>query len=339
MKKKILIIVFTLFFLCVGAAIGTVVEKKMNLLSRLKAHVVTALPEVPWDSIKRQDWRDEFNLVSISSSKDLSLQKAYFISSPERNAPLIISLHTWSGTYEQNDPLAIKALESGWNYIHPDFRGANNTENACLSELAISDIDDAIAYAINNGNVDLDNIFVIGVSGGGYAVLGHYLKTSYDINTFFSWVPISDLEAWYGQSVSRMQKYSIDILNCTGSDESLNFDVALDRSPLYWDLPDKVQDIEIYAGIHDGYRGSVPVSHSIDFYNKVAKNDPDGNEVGTEDIKRILTRTIYSSDETIGGRKLLYKAESDNVSLSIFDGGHEMLTDFAFERMRDLSSD
>lgn len=324
-----------LFFFCVTLVIGAVVEKKFNLLSTLKAHIVTTIPDVPWDSIQDRAWSEEFNLVNITSSKDLSSQKAYFFSSTENNAPLIISLHTWSGTYAQNDPLAIKALESNWNYIHPDFRGANNTEQACLSELAISDIDDAISYAISHGNVDLDNIFVIGTSGGGYAVLGHYLKTSYDINTFFSWVPISDLHAWYGQSVARNQKYKVDILKCTGSNESLNVDAAIARSPLYWDLPDTLQNIEIYAGIQDGYRGSVPVSHSIDFYNKISKD----NEVTSGDMTKILTRTIYHSNETIGGKKLLYKADSEHATLSIFNGGHEMLTDFAFNRMLELSSD
>jgi len=119
--------------------------------------------------------------------------------------PLIVSLHTWSGDYSQNDPLAEMARKEGWNYIHPDFRGPNRTRDACLSKKAITDIDDAVQYAKDNGNgnVDMNNIFIVGASGGGYATLGSYLKISHQIKAFLSWVPISDLSAWFHQSKNR----------------------------------------------------------------------------------------------------------------------------------------
>ncbi|WP_010553442.1 alpha/beta hydrolase family protein [Pseudoalteromonas arctica] len=86
-----------------------------------------------------------------------------FVSSKD-TAPLIMSLHTWSGDYQQFDPLASLSLKAGWNYIHPDFRGPNNSTDSCLSDKVISDIDDSIFYVIKNGNVDKDNIFIVGTS-------------------------------------------------------------------------------------------------------------------------------------------------------------------------------
>lgn len=67
---------------------------------------------------------------------------------------MVVSLHTWSGNYEQKDELAIQCIEKDYNYIHPDFRGPNNTFKACGSKYVIQGIEDAISFAIQNGNVD-----------------------------------------------------------------------------------------------------------------------------------------------------------------------------------------
>ena len=97
-----------------------------------------------WDSGTGKVWSDGFTIVKIQSSADASLQPAYFLpSQPGTLKPLVVGLHTWSGDYTQNDPLAKIAKREGWNYIHPNFRGPNWTKDACLSEKALADIDDA----------------------------------------------------------------------------------------------------------------------------------------------------------------------------------------------------
>lgn len=318
--------------LCVFFLLGSVFEKKNNFLSTLKEKTSQS---IPWDSLQKETWGSEFKVVEIVSSEDSSKQYAYFLAAKDKS-PLIVSLHTWSADYQQNDPMSDKALKQGWNYIHPDFRGANNSTDACLSELVISDIDDSISYAIDNGNVDLDNVFIVGVSGGGYTALGSYLRTKHKINTFFSWVPISDLSKWFQQSLSRKQKYSIDILRCTDSEKELNLSEAVKRSPLYWEIPSKLQNIEIYAGIKDGYFGSVPVSHSIDFYNKIAALDDKSMIVTPAESMSIMSKGIFESTQMIDDRKLLFNKKSSHASITIFDGGHEMLTDYTFERMKEL---
>jgi len=120
--------------------------------------------QAPGDS--EGSWSNDFELVEIESAMDHHIQKAYFYRSTATDpAPLIVSLHTWSGDYTQKDTLAVLCRAQGLNYIHPDFRGVNNTKNACCSELAINDIDESIAYAIKNANVDTLRIYIIGHSG------------------------------------------------------------------------------------------------------------------------------------------------------------------------------
>jgi hypothetical protein len=154
-------------------------------------------------------WPDGFSLVQIRSTLDESFQAAYFFASqPGILKPLVVSLHTWSGDYAQSDPLAEMVKNEGWNYIHLDFRGRTSSKDACLSKKAISDIDHSIQYAINKGFVDPENIFIAGVSGGGYATLGMYLKTSHSIKAFLAWAAISDLSAWF---------YDVNSPNCIGA--------------------------------------------------------------------------------------------------------------------------
>ncbi|MFA0520217.1 alpha/beta hydrolase family protein, partial [Vibrio sp. 10N.222.55.E8] len=231
-------------------------------------------------------------------------------------APLIISLHTWVGDYKEFDPLSDKALEANWNYIHPDFRGPNWTNDACLSENAISDIDDAISYALEKGNVDLDNIFVVGVSGGGYATLGTYIKTKYKINTFISWVPISDLGLWYKQNRDRGNKYANDIISCTSSNGVFDRKLTDLRSPLQWELPESQGNIEIYAGIDDGHSGPVPVSHSILFFNKLAAMHDHNNVITTEESILLIDRLLPLPDKinTLDGRDILFEKHAGPAS-------------------------
>ncbi|BEC33785.1 TPA: prolyl oligopeptidase family serine peptidase [Escherichia coli] len=331
MNKKTTVI---LLLLIAMFGIGALTEKKTNLISYSKFLIKE---NIAWDDTENQQWGSEFKEVTISSSIDEEQQQAMFLRSPKK-APLIISLHTWSGDYKQFDPLSDKATEAKWNYIHPDFRGPNWTVDACLSPKAIADIDDAIDYAINNGNVDENNIFVVGVSGGGYATLGSYLKSKHNINTFMAWVPISDLSLWHKQSKDRGSSYANNIVACTGSDGKLDEASAKTRSPLQWDIPSNKNNIEIYAGINDGHTGSVPVSQSILFFNKLAKQYDPTKIVTAEEAIFILDRKLQPpmNSKNIEGRDIIFERKSGPASIHIFDGSHEMLSNYAFDRLNNL---
>ncbi len=315
-----------------------------SLMDYLKGLDKPTYPTQNEDDGWKEDWPDAFQEISIPSTTDNSLQKAMFLpASGDRPQPLIVS-HTWSGDYTQKDPLAAMISDKGWNYIHPDFRGSNNHPEACGSEKVIPDIEDAIQYAIERGNVDPDNIHVIGTSGGGYATLLMYMRTSLDIRSFSAWVPISYLVDWYWACDSRGLKYAGDILKSTGSlDSVLNIEEAKRRSPYFMDTPvsrRKSSTLNIYCGIHDGYSGSVPITQSINFYNKLV-DDMKGDKlalVPREDALYMLSQRTFKPAEVKPqilpeGRRIHYQKKFQSINLTIFDGGHELLPGAAMEEL------
>src|SRR4029078_1634685 len=137
------------------------------------------------------------------------------------------------------------------------------------------DIDDAITFAMRSGRVDASRIYVIGVSGGGYATIATFMKSKHIIRKFSAWASIADLEAWYQESSERKNKYAQDILDCTGSNGTLNIESARSRSPMYMQSPVsklKSAQLYIYCGVKDGLDGSVPITQSINYYNKLVKD-------------------------------------------------------------------
>ena len=211
---------------------------------------------------------------------------------------------------------------------------------ACGSPFAIQDIDDAIQFAIDQGCVDIDNIHIIGGSGGGYATLLMYMKSKFRIKTFSAWVPISDLEAWYYESSGRKNKYANDILEATGSGGGkLNIAEAGGRSPIYMEVPSVLRKdavLLLFAGIHDGYTGSVPVTHTLKIYNKVIEDlGATDDEAFIDDNTMLdLVGRRYVPRQTgayIGDRPVLFQRAYQSVKLTIFEGGHEMLPEVALK--------
>ena len=294
-----------------------------------------------WDDTRSGAWPENFAEVDIPSRRDGEIQKAYLFRATAKRRPLVISLHTWSADYTQKDPLAPLAVEKDWNYCHPDFRGRNNRPEACLSPGAVDDLQDAVDFARDATGADAENVFVAGVSGGGHAALGAYLKTS-GVKAVLSWVPISDLEAWYWQSLSRGGHYAKDVLQCVSTDAHFDAAEARRRSPLHWAPPaGPLPRLEISAGIEDGTTGSVPVSHSILFFNKMVRHfGRDSDAVDERELSAILSRGLPDLEgaEPIEGRAVKFHREIEKLSLTIFQGGHEMLPRHCFQRLETLSA-
>lgn len=288
-----------------------------------------------WDNVSDKYWPDNFESVDIKSSVDGKIQKAIFYKSKKSDfQPLIISLHTWSGDYNQEDPIAKEVKLRDWNYIHPDFRGPNNKREACGSSLVISDIEDAVSFSIKNANVDTGNIHIIGVSGGGYTTLMAYLKLGFPVKSFNAWVPVSDLNDWYWESKGRKNKYADDLAQIATSDKNFNWVELINRSPVLLPFKKDIRKnaaLNIYTGIHDGYTGSVPISHSINFYNKIALElSSEKNEILISDKVKtdLIIKQLYPYADTtqkIGNRIIHLKKELPGLSITIFEGGHEML--------------
>jgi hypothetical protein len=89
--------------------------------------------------------------VDVTSTKDGSPQKVVYYQpdSAAKNlagpaVPLLVFLHSWSGSIEQAPSLVGLAKHRGWVMIAPAFRGPNNRPEACASDLASQDIIDAV---------------------------------------------------------------------------------------------------------------------------------------------------------------------------------------------------
>lgn len=91
--------------------------------------------------------------------------------------------------------------------------------------------------------------------------------------------------------------------------------------------------LDIYEGVNDGITGSVPITHAINFYNKLLKDIgvKDKNAyVSAQEIQELLqTRKPLGSYGKIGDRAICLQKSYKNLRLIIFDGTHEMLPEYA----------
>lgn len=307
------------------------------LLFFLWAQSIVCYSQSQWDTTAHGRWPSGFRKVDIISTADHSLQPSVIYKSTKPGMPLIVSLHTWSGDFLQDDSLSYYVKDRNWNYIHPDFRGPNKNSDACGSRLVIADISDAIIYALSFTKADPSEIHIVGVSGGGFATMLCYMKLKLPIKSFSSWVGISDLKAWYYETKGRNLPYAQDILACTGDTTTLNIKEVEERSPFYCRNPDRKSDLFLYAGIHDGYTGSVPVTQSIKFFNRLVSDYKDAkpvNLVSESTQVELLTKRSMPGNNTglfIRDRKLHYFIKYRQVRLSIFEGGHEQIVSNALD--------
>jgi len=313
--------------LSIGLATGLLAP---SIIAKAKTTVVR------WDSEVSGRWPAGFQ---AGRTQDRDQPIYYRRAAANGPRPLVISLHTWSGEYDQSDELAEHVIRNDWNYVRPHAQGANKTPNACLSADVIADVEDAYRWAVNTMSVDESNVIVVGVSGGAYTALGALLQSSVPAKAYFAWVPITDLAAWRNQSMSRNPKYAGDVEQCAQVDGQYSPDEARRRSPLHMSITSQRQypDLHLYAGIEDGFSGSVPTSHSILFYNRMARhyNTPDDNLVDAEQMAE-LTTLAHSLDggELIGDRAVRFRRTAPGVSLTVFEGGHEMLPAYAAESIQ-----
>lgn len=251
--------------------------------------------------------------------------------------PLFVFLHSWSSDYQQdNGKWLQQAVQRGWIYLHPDFRGINHSAKACGSPFARQDILDAIDAISRMYRVDTSRVYLAGVSGGGHMSMlmaGHHPDR---FSAVSAWVGISDLAAWHQFHLKdgKPQKYARMIEASLGGPpgESSQRDADYrDRSPLFHidrlgSLP-----ISIYAGVQDGHSGSVPISQSLHAFNKIAavRNAEPVSDQEMEQlwVQKRLSRPTPSDLNALPnfGREILLHRSAGNATVTIFDGGHESL--------------
>jgi len=265
--------------------------------------------------------------IRYKSSADQSEQPAMFYApASETPVPLIVALHTWSGNYKQKYHRAIEkwCIEHGWAYIHPDFRGPNNRPEATGSGLVVADIVSAVEYAKKTAKIDNSAIYLVGTSGGGYTALvmaGHHPEMWAGVS---AWVPISDLAAWHAQG-KHVDALESSCGGAPGDSPAVDAEYAK-RSPLTHLKNAKGTTLHISAGIRDRI---VPISHSLLAFNQVAAAE---DQVSEEDIRFFVETAKVPpkldadlSDPTYGQKQPLFRRESGNATVTIFDGGHQLI--------------
>ena len=275
--------------------------------------------------------------VYVTSSLDQAEQPCYISLPPKHRpgsppTPLLVSLHSWSAGVEQHrEELERLAAARGWICLLPHFRGPNNHPNACGSQRAQQDILDAVRWAQSRYAIDARRIYLTGVSGGGHMTMLMAARHPQVWAAASAWVGISDLTSWHAKHAR--SNYGRMMRNCCGGspgDSSLVDLQYRERSPLTFlhqavDVP-----LDIAAGLHDGHQGSVPIRHSIDAFNAIARSAGDAS-VDEEEIQQLSQpdgrlRDPKASDrveDPTFGRTIYLRRRAARSRLTIFEGGHE----------------
>jgi pimeloyl-ACP methyl ester carboxylesterase len=285
-------------------------------------------------------WPKEVQEVSIPSTADGSMQPALFWEAPgPQERPLLVALHSWSGDYRQTTGVAYvtRSMERRWHFLHPNFRGINRSGAATCSDLAVTDVLDAVEFARQHARVDSRRIYLVGVSGGGMAALQVVAKAPALWAGVSAWASISDLAAWHAETKARKLSYTRQIeASCggpPGAGPAVDFQYW-NRSPIHFLAHAAGVPLDLNAGIRDGHDGSVPTSHTLGAFNVLAQPSDRLSESIIAELVRTaqVPETLCSRDRdaTYGANTVLFRRESGSVRITLFDGGHEIVHDAAF---------
>lgn len=234
----------------------------------LKFNIVVII--LLWYNVGKEVLYMEQKEILIKSSLDGTMQPSLFYKSMSASKrPLLVGLHTWShDRFNQIDNMLPIAEKYDFNLLLPEFRGSNlgtnpNCKLACGSDYAKQDIKDAIDYVLENYEIDNDNIFLIGLSGGGHmALLMAGLCPEY-FKAIGAYVPITDLSKWAEENRS----YRGHVLACCGEDTA----EQLHRSPISYVETIAKANLKIFHGKKDPV---VPFTHSLNLYNAIIEKYP-----------------------------------------------------------------
>jgi dipeptidyl aminopeptidase/acylaminoacyl peptidase len=286
--------------------------------------------------------------VFVPSTMDGTQQPCYLVL-PEgfdqhaEPAPLLVSLHTWSGNVEQRTETQGKmealAGKRGWVYLFPNFRGRNDHPEACGSALAQQDILDAVAWVQNEYPIDPQRIYLAGVSGGGHMTMLMAGRHPDVWAAASAWVAISDLAEWHGRHAEG--KYGAMLRKCCGGAPGDSAEVDREyraRSPITHLRRAAEVPLDIAAGIHDGHRGSVPIRHSLNAFNVIAEAAGAAmiSEAEIQQLSRPNGRLEQPLDSDLVkdpsfNRPIHLRRSAGRARVTIFEGGHEGIAEAAIQ--------
>ena len=282
--------------------------------------------------------KTQLKVVNYQCDFDDSKQKALvWISQSKSPRPLVVALHTWSFDYKGGQPYAELAVKYNFHVIAPDFRGRNNAGNPLSmgSDAAVADIISAVEWMKKRANVDEKKIYLMGGSGGGHMALlvaGRHPDIWAGVS---AWCPITDIKKWCEfHNGKGYGKHIIDNLHADPRTEKGAANEAAKRSPVTYLANAKQVNIDIGTGINDGHTGAVPIDHALNAFNILADEN---DQIPQEHIDELVKKrkapagTQSVTDSGYGKRKIHYRKVSGNARVTIFEGGHDILTSYSYK--------
>ena len=295
-----------------------------------------------WRAVKSAALAPEWKelLVQVKSSLDGTLQPCYFWApeaAKEKSVPLIVGLHTWSADYRQTSHYATVlkyAREKGWAMVGPNFRGPNKTPPACGGDPAVQDIVDAVDYAKAHAKIDAARVYIVGGSGGGHMTLLMLGRHPEVFAAGAAFCPITDLARWHADSLlkhpGRGKHYAAMLEQACGGTPAEKPEEYARRSPLSWLANARAAGVPAYivTGIHDGWKGSVPVGHSFRAFNALANPRDRVDEAAIASIEE--TQAVPEALAYMGPKdpfysdrmRIHFRRTSANVRFTLMEGGH-----------------
>ncbi len=318
---------------------------------KLVPHTSASRYERKYENRDLKAWRarvPQIKVVDIASSVDGKEQRTiWYDSGSKAPKPLLVALHSWSADYEQNlnIPFAEFAIENDWAFLHPDFRGPNLRPEATASDLAVSDVIDAVSYARKRAEIDPSRIYLVGYSGGAMKALvlaGRFPELWAGVAAFGS---IYDIADWYRYNRGKNVRYRKEIAaSCGGAPRpgSAAETDCRERSPqaVLSEASGKLP-VLIAHGISDE---TVPPGHALRAYNELAARDDRFSEseqtlIESRGVIPAELRSKGGSD--IGplfaqaGLPVRLERHSRKVTLVLYGGGHDMVYNVALRWLGD----
>jgi len=328
---------------------GAEEEKEIELVPEYKTFKqIAGLPLM--DLPRRAAWEEtvpgieEIRIPRESGEPD---QPAlWYHSGTKTKKPLLVVLHSWSADYLQHYgiPYGAFAKRNDWIFIHPDYRGHFDNPKATASEESVRDVRDALAYARRNAPVDEDRIYLAGFSGG--AMMSLIMSGRYpdEFTAALAWVPIYDLNDWYGTVIQSEYKYTETYkqeieASCGGRPDSDDKAAAecRKRSPsTYLDnARGKGVKVFISGGIHDHF---VPPSHAVRVFNALADDRDRISEADYKALDKNESLPEGLSGQSVNnalfdnaGLPVIFSRNSNGATLLLFDGGHDIAYNAGFK--------
>jgi len=96
--------------------------------------------------------------------------------------------------------------------------------------------------------------------------------------------------------------------------------------------------LDIAAGIHDGHQGSVPVRHSLEAFNEIAKatgeqviTEAEINQLSAENGRLEAPHESDLVEDEVLARTIYLRRRAARSRVTIFEGGHEGISASAFD--------